>query len=99
MRLLPDEDHWRFLKVLADDSSSFVRSNAKRRLVRQSRRTDIAKRNGRDHYSQKLELLCQRHGPRVAAKVESLAAERYEMLASSVSQGKFRKVLRVQELV
>jgi len=87
VHLLDDEACSRYVALFRGDCNSYVRGHAERSLSRQrkARQTSSRKRNESRDYAEGLDELARQHGPRVAAKVQSLADQRYAMLSSAVA--------------
>ncbi|MEX0643116.1 MAG: HEAT repeat domain-containing protein, partial [Pirellulales bacterium] len=86
VHLLSDETCSRLVARFRGDCNRYVRSHAERSLARQrkARQTSSRKRNESSSYGDQLDQLERQHGKRLAAKVRSLADQRYAMLASAV---------------
>lgn len=87
VHLLGDEACSGYVAMFRGDPNAYVRSNAERSLARQ-RKVRQAACQGRSQvrgYAQKIDQLARQYGQRVAAKVQSLADQRYAMLASAVA--------------
>lgn len=86
LHLLDDEACSRIAAALRQDSNSYVRGHAERSLARQrkSRRASTRKRSERSDYSDQIDELSRQYGKHVAAKVMSLADQRFAMLAEAV---------------
>src|SRR5690606_29891566 len=77
----------RLAAVFRQDPNSYVRSHAERGLARQrrTRRTVSRKRHDSRGYAERLDELARQYGRKVAAAVQTLADQRFAMLASGVT--------------
>jgi len=87
VHLLGDEACSRYVAMFRRDCNSYVRGHAERSLARQrkARQASGRRRNESRDYAEGLDELARQHGPRVAARVRTLADQRYAMLASAVA--------------
>lgn len=84
--LLSDELCSRLVARFRRDCNRYVRSHAERCVVRQrkARQSSHRQRSASTSYGEQLDQLERQYGKRLAAKVSSLADQRYAMLASAV---------------
>ena len=84
--LFDDDMCSRLVARFRSDCNRYVRSHAERSLARQrrARQTSSRKHSGSSSYADQLDQLERQHGKRVAAKVRSLADQRYAMLTATV---------------
>jgi len=87
VHLLSEDVCRRLVATFRSDCNSYVRGHAERSLARQRkvRQVTSRKRVASSNYGDQLDQLERQHGKRIAAKVRSLADQRYTMLASSVA--------------
>ena len=87
VHLLGDDACSRYVALFRADCNSYVRTHAERSLARQrkARQTSSRKRNESRNHAEQLDELARQHGMRVAAKVQTLADQRYAMLAAAVA--------------
>jgi len=85
--LLGDEVCSRLVAALRNDCNRYVRNHAERSLARQrkARRTSSRRHSECRTYADQISQLDRQYGKRAAAKVESLADQRYAMLAAAVA--------------
>lgn len=86
VHLLGDELCSRLVAHFRGDCNRYVRRHAERSLVRQrkARQASHRQRSASSSYGDQLDQLERQHGKRLAAKVRSLADQRYAMLTSAV---------------
>jgi signal transduction histidine kinase len=87
VHLLDEEACSRYVAAFRTDCNTYVRSHAERSLARQrkDRRTSSRKRSACQGYAEQLDQLAKLHGKRLAAKVQSLADQRFSLLAAAVA--------------
>lgn len=87
LHLLDDEACSRLAAVFRQDCNRYVRSHVERSLSRQrkARRSSNRQRSERRGYADQLDELTRQYGKRVAAKVQTLADQRFAMLAVAVT--------------
>ncbi|HOM53827.1 MAG TPA: sensor histidine kinase [Phycisphaerae bacterium] len=87
LHLLDDDACSRLAAVFRQDPNSYVQSHAERGLARQrrTRHTVSRKRHDSRGYAERLDELARQYGRKVAAAVQTLADQRFAMLASGVT--------------
>ena len=87
LHLLDDEPCTRLVAALRRDCNRYVRNHAERSLARQRKARKTSNRRCSEFrtYAGQLDQLARQYGRRVAAKVESLADQRYAMMAAAVA--------------
>lgn len=85
--LLDDDTCSRFVAMFRTDCNRYVRSHAERSLTRQrkARQSSERRRSGSRSCADQLDQVARQYGKPVAAKVRSLADERFAMLAAAVA--------------